>query len=109
VSAAADDKLPREVWIVSGVVVSGVIMSILDTTIVNVALETLARELKASLDTIRCCTPTRAGRTPAGSIGSSWRCSPPAWPASCSGSRRPRRMAAWAIRSRGGLSSPAWL
>lgn len=38
---------------VAGVVVVGVIMSILDTTIVNVALETLARELRASLNTIQ--------------------------------------------------------
>jgi EmrB/QacA subfamily drug resistance transporter len=53
VSAAADDKLPREVWVVSGVVITGVVMSILDTTIVNVALETLSRELKASLNTIQ--------------------------------------------------------
>ena len=52
-AAAADDKLPREVWIVSGVVITGVIMSILDTTIVNVALETLARELHAPLSTIQ--------------------------------------------------------
>jgi EmrB/QacA subfamily drug resistance transporter len=49
----SEDKLPREVWVVSGVVITGVIMSILDTTIVNVALETLARELHASLSTIQ--------------------------------------------------------
>jgi EmrB/QacA subfamily drug resistance transporter len=52
-AAAADDKLPREVWVVSGVVITGVIMSILDTTIVNVALETLSRELRAPLNTIQ--------------------------------------------------------
>jgi EmrB/QacA subfamily drug resistance transporter len=38
---------------VAGVVVIGVIMSILDTTIVNVALETLSRDLDASLSTIQ--------------------------------------------------------
>ena len=38
---------------VAAVVVLGVIMSILDTTIVNVALETLARELHSSLTTIQ--------------------------------------------------------
>jgi EmrB/QacA subfamily drug resistance transporter len=41
------------VWIVAGVVVVGVIMSILDTTIVNVALETLSRDLHASLNSIQ--------------------------------------------------------
>jgi EmrB/QacA subfamily drug resistance transporter len=45
--------LGREVWIVAGVVVLGVFMSILDTTIVNVALATLARDLHASLTTIQ--------------------------------------------------------
>ena len=37
----------------AAVVITGVIMSILDTTIVNVALETLARELHAPLSTIQ--------------------------------------------------------
>ena len=50
---AADEKLGREVWIVAAVVIVGVVMSILDTTIVNVALETLSRELKAPLSTIQ--------------------------------------------------------
>jgi EmrB/QacA subfamily drug resistance transporter len=49
----ADEPLGREVWVVSAVVTVGVIMSILDTTIVNVALETLSRELNASLNTIQ--------------------------------------------------------
>jgi EmrB/QacA subfamily drug resistance transporter len=48
-----DDALGREVWLVAGVVVVGVIMSILDTTIVNVALETLSRDLHASLNSIQ--------------------------------------------------------
>ncbi len=47
------EPLSREVWVVAAVVVVGVIMSILDTTIVNVALQTLARELDAPLDTIQ--------------------------------------------------------
>src|ERR687883_333430 len=51
--AARDEPLGREVWIVAGVVIVGVIMSILDTTIVNVALETLSRELNAPLHTIQ--------------------------------------------------------
>jgi EmrB/QacA subfamily drug resistance transporter len=50
---AADEPLGREVWVVSGVVVLGVIMSILDTTIVNVALDRLSRELNAPLSTIQ--------------------------------------------------------
>jgi EmrB/QacA subfamily drug resistance transporter len=49
----ADEPLGREVWVVAVVVTVGVIMSILDTTIVNVALETLSRELDASLNTIQ--------------------------------------------------------
>ena len=51
--AVKPEPLGREVWIVSAVVVIGVIMSILDTTIVNVALETLSRELHAPLNTIQ--------------------------------------------------------
>src|SRR3954465_2569232 len=51
--AADEEPLGREVWIVAAVVVVGVIMSILDTTIVNVALETLSRELDAPLNTIQ--------------------------------------------------------
>src|SRR3954463_8083003 len=50
---AKDEPLGREVWIVASVVIVGVIMSILDTTIVNVALETLSRELDAPLNTIQ--------------------------------------------------------
>src|SRR4051794_22161485 len=50
---ADEEPLGREVWIVAAVVVVGVIMSILDTTIVNVALETLSRELDAPLSTIQ--------------------------------------------------------
>src|SRR3954467_12969387 len=50
---AQDEPLGREVWIVASVVIVGVIMSILDTTIVNVALETLSRDLGSPLDTIQ--------------------------------------------------------
>ena len=45
--------LERRVWVVSGVIVLGTIMSILDTTIVNVALDTLARRFHTSLSTIQ--------------------------------------------------------
>jgi EmrB/QacA subfamily drug resistance transporter len=47
------DGLSREVKIVAGVVVLGVIMSVLDTTIVNVALDTLSRDLNSPLSTIQ--------------------------------------------------------
>jgi EmrB/QacA subfamily drug resistance transporter len=47
------DRIGRDVWRISGVVVVGSIMSILDTTIVNVALATLSRELHATIDQIQ--------------------------------------------------------
>jgi EmrB/QacA subfamily drug resistance transporter len=47
------DKISAHVWRVSAVVVIGSIMSILDTTIVNVALATLSRELHASISEIQ--------------------------------------------------------
>jgi EmrB/QacA subfamily drug resistance transporter len=50
---AADEPLGREVWVVAAVVTIGTVMSILDTTIVNVALDTLSRQLHASLNTIQ--------------------------------------------------------
>jgi EmrB/QacA subfamily drug resistance transporter len=50
---SADEPLGREVWVVASVVTVGMIMSILDTTIVNVALETLSSQLNASLSTIQ--------------------------------------------------------
>ena len=45
--------LDRALWRLAAVVVLGTIMSILDTTIVNVAIETLARDLDASLASIQ--------------------------------------------------------
>ena len=48
-----DDRIPRHVWVISAVVIVGSIMSILDTTIVNVALDTLGRELHASIANIQ--------------------------------------------------------
>src|ERR1700727_1840370 len=45
--------ISAHVWRVSAVVMIGSIMSILDTTIVNVALATLARELHATIDQIQ--------------------------------------------------------
>ncbi len=58
-SMTADDaaldpnKIPRRVWIISGVAMLGAVMSILDTTIVNVALETLGKDLHSSLTNIQ--------------------------------------------------------
>jgi EmrB/QacA subfamily drug resistance transporter len=48
-----DDRLTPEIRAIAVVVIVGAVMSILDTTIVNVALETLARELHADLSTIQ--------------------------------------------------------
>jgi EmrB/QacA subfamily drug resistance transporter len=45
--------LDRALWRLAAVVVLGTIMSILDTTIVNVAIQTLSRELHAPLATIQ--------------------------------------------------------
>jgi EmrB/QacA subfamily drug resistance transporter len=45
--------MDRKVWSVAIVVILGAVMSILDTTIVNVALETLQRDLHAPLSTIQ--------------------------------------------------------
>jgi EmrB/QacA subfamily drug resistance transporter len=47
--AEAADRIEGWVWRVSLVVLLGTMMSVLDTTIVNVALDTLARELHATL------------------------------------------------------------
>ena len=50
---ASSDHIPRHVWIISGVAMLGAVMSILDTTIVNVALATLGRDLHSNLATIQ--------------------------------------------------------
>jgi EmrB/QacA subfamily drug resistance transporter len=51
--AADPDRIPRHVWIISGVAMLGAVMSILDTTIVNVALATLGKDLHSSLSNIQ--------------------------------------------------------
>ena len=43
------DRIDTHVWRIAAVVVVGAIMSILDTTIVNVALDSLSRDLHSSL------------------------------------------------------------
>jgi EmrB/QacA subfamily drug resistance transporter len=47
------DRIEAHVWRIAFVVILGSIMSILDTTIVNVALETLGRELNSTLSDIQ--------------------------------------------------------
>jgi EmrB/QacA subfamily drug resistance transporter len=46
-------KIERHVWVISGVVIVGMIMSILDTTIVNVALDTLHHDLHSSISQVQ--------------------------------------------------------
>jgi EmrB/QacA subfamily drug resistance transporter len=53
VSATKSDRIDAYVWRISGVVIIGSIMSILDTTIVNVALDTLSRDLHSTIDQIQ--------------------------------------------------------
>jgi EmrB/QacA subfamily drug resistance transporter len=50
---SADDRLSPEIIRIAIVVIVGAIMSILDTSIVNVALESLSRDLDAPLSTIQ--------------------------------------------------------
>src|SRR6188472_812435 len=52
-ATAPDQGLDRKLLAVAGVVVLGAVMSILDTTVVNVAINTLARDFKTSLSTIQ--------------------------------------------------------
>jgi EmrB/QacA subfamily drug resistance transporter len=49
----APAKIERHVWVISGVVIVGMIMSILDTTIVNVALDTLSRDLHSPISQVQ--------------------------------------------------------
>jgi EmrB/QacA subfamily drug resistance transporter len=49
----SDNSLDRGTWIVAGVVIVGMFMSILDTTIVNVALDSLSRDLNSPLSTVQ--------------------------------------------------------
>ena len=49
----ADEGLDRKLLLVASVVVLGAIMSILDTTVVNVAINTLSRDFHTQLSTIQ--------------------------------------------------------
>jgi EmrB/QacA subfamily drug resistance transporter len=50
---AATDRIEPYVWKIAGVVILGMMMSILDTTIVNVALDTLSRDLHSTIAQIQ--------------------------------------------------------
>src|SRR6201984_183481 len=50
---ATSDPISAHVWRISAVVLIGSVMSILDTTIVNVALATLSRELHSTISQIQ--------------------------------------------------------
>ena len=52
-SATAQDRIEAHVWLISGVVILGMIMSILDTTIVNVALDTLSHDLHSPISQVQ--------------------------------------------------------
>jgi EmrB/QacA subfamily drug resistance transporter len=52
-SADSSSRIEAHVWRIAAVVVLGTIMSVLDTTIVNVALDTLGHDLDASVDQIQ--------------------------------------------------------
>ena len=52
-STTDSDRIDAYVWRISAVVILGSIMSILDTTIVNVALDTLSRDLHSTIDNIQ--------------------------------------------------------
>ncbi len=49
----SSDQIEPYVWKIAGVVILGMMMSILDTTIVNVALDTLGRDLHATIAQIQ--------------------------------------------------------
>jgi EmrB/QacA subfamily drug resistance transporter len=48
-----DDRLSREILMLSVVVILGTIMTVLDLTIVNIAIPTLVGDLHASIDTVQ--------------------------------------------------------
>src|SRR3954453_22912780 len=52
-TAETGDRIEAYVWRISAVVIVGSIMSILDMTIVNVALATLATDLNSSISEIQ--------------------------------------------------------
>ncbi|MGH2948270.1 MAG: hypothetical protein ACRDPC_18785 [Solirubrobacteraceae bacterium] len=55
--------LDRQTLVVAGVVILGAVMSVLDTTIVNVALDSLSRDLRSPLGTIHGSRPATCCRS----------------------------------------------
>jgi len=53
VAGGPDDRLSREILVLSAVVILGTIMTVLDLTIVNVAIPTLVGDLHASIDSVQ--------------------------------------------------------
>src|SRR5215510_7640743 len=51
--AEANERIEPYVWRITGVVILGMVMSILDTTIVNVALDTLGKDLHSTVAQIQ--------------------------------------------------------
>src|ERR1700744_5153712 len=68
----AGSKIEAHVWRIAAVVVLGTIMSVLDTTIVNVALDTLGHDLNASVDQIQWVVTGYLLPLPPGIPGSGW-------------------------------------
>jgi EmrB/QacA subfamily drug resistance transporter len=54
--APGGDRLDRHIWLLASVITLGLLMSLIDTTIVFVALETLARSLHANLSSVQWVT-----------------------------------------------------
>src|SRR2546429_9382741 len=52
-TAGRSEGLSREILVLAGVVILGTIMTVLDLTVVNVAIPTLARDLGASIPAIQ--------------------------------------------------------
>jgi EmrB/QacA subfamily drug resistance transporter len=52
-TAGRNEGLSREILVLAGVVILGTIMTVLDLTVVNVAIPTLARDLGASIPAIQ--------------------------------------------------------
>jgi EmrB/QacA subfamily drug resistance transporter len=52
-AAGRDDRLSREILVLAGVVILGTIMTVLDLTVVNVAIPTLATDFSASIPAIQ--------------------------------------------------------
>ncbi|HWM95820.1 MAG TPA: hypothetical protein VNO54_02085 [Streptosporangiaceae bacterium] len=52
-AAGRSEGLSREILVLAAVVILGMIMTVLDLTVVNVAIPTLARDLGASIPAIQ--------------------------------------------------------